>query len=462
MSSNNQVLESPEEVLSTLSRDGKRRWLYPKLATGTLYRYRKLLGYLLIALYIALPFLRVDGKPVLLLDIINREFIVFGKSFFATDTLLFLLLILSILILIIALTAILGRVWCGWGCPQTVYLEFVFRPLEELIEGPPAQRKRRDEAPISFDKLWRKALKYLCFVCIAAVLANAFLAYFIGSDTLLAWMRLSPLQHPTPFGIMIFVTALVTFDFAYFREQMCTIACPYARLQSVLLDRDSRVVGYDSRRGEPRGIGRKREGLGDCVSCNQCVAACPTGIDIRNGLQLECIHCAQCIDACDAVMVKIGKPTGLVRYGSLNEFAGRPARFVRLRTILYFLVFAILVSTFVARIETRSDSRLQILRAAGAPYQLLGDGLVTNHVQLKIINMSPGVKTYSIEVHGTDEIKAVIPDQKFELASKEQRIVSMFINFPPSISNDNVLVRVSISGEESKELPYSLRHPKSE
>jgi cytochrome c oxidase accessory protein FixG len=459
MEGDNQVLESPEEVLSTMTHDGRRRWLYPKIIKGRFFKSRKVLAYFLIALYVLVPFLKVKGKPLLLLDIVGREFVVFGKSFFATDTLLFLLFILSIGLLIIGATAILGRVWCGWACPQTVYLEFVFRPIETLIEGAPNKRRKRDQGMISFDYLWRKILKYSLYIVISALLANAFLAYFIGSDTLLEWIRLSPAAHPVPFGIMIFVTALVLFDFAYFREQMCTIACPYARLQSVLLDKDSVIVGYDSLRGEPRGKGKKREEHGDCIDCHQCVDVCPTGIDIRNGLQLECLHCAQCIDACDSVMEKIGKPLGLIRYSSLSEFRGGILKIFRPRTFLYFLALLILVSTFVYRLASRTDSSAQILRATHEPYRTLNDGLISNHIQVKITNGGESREYYRIEVESIEEVNVVLPVTGVMIDSRKSEIINIFITFSSKVKTDSIDITISSDSTYRKVLNHELRKP---
>lgn len=455
----NQVLESPEEVLSTMTKDGSRRWIYPKVVKGYYHLRRTYLAWFLIFLYIAVPFVKINGKPLLLLDIIKREFVVFGKSFFATDTLLFLLFILSIGLIIIGATAVLGRVWCGWACPQTVYLEFVFRPIETIIEGSPNKRKKRDSEPLSFDKLWRKILKYLIYFSISAVLANAFLAYFIGSEKLLTWIRLSPLENPVPFGIMLFVTFLVVFDFAYFREQMCTIACPYARLQSVLLDKNSLIVGYDVDRGEPRGKGKDRSEKGDCIDCHQCVDVCPTGIDIRQGLQLECLHCTQCIDACDSVMEKIGKPLGLIKYSSLNQFRGGELKLLRPRTFLYFLALCILLSAFTYRLISREDSLVQLLRVSGEPFSILENSEIINHLRVKITNGTTAIETYNISIEPHPDLKAIIPLSELTLDVRKSEVINIMLQFPSDIELNEVKINISSKGNFIKDINYQLKKP---
>ncbi|HIG73313.1 MAG TPA: cytochrome c oxidase accessory protein CcoG, partial [Bacteroidetes bacterium] len=309
------VLDSPEEVLTTLRSDGKRKWMYPSESRGRFWRRRQILGWALIALFVALPIVKIKGKPAVLLDVAAREFTLFGTTFYPTDTLFLMLFGISALVSIALLTALLGRVWCGWGCPQTVYLEFLFRPIERLIEGKENVRQRRDaRKDLTWDKAWRKGAKWTVYLAISAALAHVFVSYFVGWSDLIRWMTGPPTEHWGYFLLMAGTTALVAFDFGVFREQMCTIACPYARFQSVLMDEESMIVSYDPTRGEPRGRGKSRmtkdgQPLGDCVDCFACVRTCPTGIDIRDGIQMECIACTQCIDACDSIMDKTGQFT---------------------------------------------------------------------------------------------------------------------------------------------------------
>ena len=396
------------QVLSTLNADGSRRWLKPKPSPGRFLNRRRIVGYGLIAFFVTLPHLRINGKPPILLDLPAREFTFVGTTLYPTDTLLLALLMLSVFLTIFFLTALFGRVWCGWACPQTVYLELVYRPIERLLEGVPG-RKAKTGA-------WRKPLRFIIYLAISFGLANTFLAYFVGTDNLRQWVFGSPLNHIGPFILVVAITALMLFDFGFFREQLCIVACPYGRFQSVMLDRNSLIITYDPVRGEPRGKKRRkpRQGSdvhlkvvpdepesaqGDCIDCHMCVTTCPTGIDIRDGLQLECINCAQCIDACDSIMDKIGKPRGLIRYGSQAAVLDRkPTRVFRPRTVLYPALIGVLVTAFVVLLATRKDAFVTVLRGPGAPFTLSDDGSVTNPARIKIQNRLPEPQAFTMTV----------------------------------------------------------------
>lgn len=415
------ILESPEAVLATMDREGNRRWLYPTVSKGRYYWQRLALGWGLIVLFVALPIVRINGRPAVLLDFAHREFALFGITFYPTDTFYLLLLGLAALVFVVLLTALLGRVWCGWGCPQTVYLEFVFRPIERWIEGKEHVRARRDAGPWTLDKAGRKAAKWGVYLAISLALAHVFVSYFVGWERLLAWMTGPPTEHWGFFVMMAVTTGLVLFDFGYFREQMCTITCPYARFQSVLLDEDSMIVSYDPNRGEPRARRSKKKiqqeeaglipQLGDCIDCLACVRTCPTGIDIRDGLQMECIACTQCIDACDDIMDAIGKPRGLIRYTSEHELEGVKTRVLRPRTVVYGLLFAALVTMLGVGIATRGAFDVNVARAVGEPFVELPDGTVANRLRFRVRNQTPSAATF--------EIEAVEP------ASAEVRIVGV-------------------------------------
>ena len=387
-------LAPPEQVLATLNPDGTRRWLAPRLAKGRFWRRRRILGYVLIVIFNALPWIPIDGKPAMLLDVVAREFTFFGVTFRPTETVLVVALFLTIFLAVFLMTAIFGRVWCGWGCPQTVYLEFLYRPIERLIEGR-YYTKGRDAVPA-----WRKAVTLAVFFVASLHLAHTFLAYFVGATTVIDWSTSPPSEHPAGFAIVYVVTGLMVFDFASFREQMCTLACPYGRLQSALVDPSSVVIGYDPGRGEPRGKGKrgvqKTAHLGDCVDCKLCVAVCPTGIDIRDGLQMECVQCAECIDACDSVMDRLGMERGLVRYASQVEFDGGERKLVRPRTLFYSIGLAAAALAFLTFLGTRQDTLVDLLRVNNVPFVVLDDGQVSNLVRVRIENRAEQVRTYTL------------------------------------------------------------------
>lgn len=380
---------SNERVLSTLEADGKRRWLNPRLAKGRFLRRRRIVGFALIALFVLLPFVKIGGRPAFLIDLLTREISLFGAVFRPSDGVLLMLLGLSIAVTVFLVTALFGRVWCGWACPQSVYLEHVFRPIERRFAKHPV-------------------IKWAIYVALSFGLANVFLAYFVGVARLEHWVIGSPLEHVGGFMVVVVTTALVLFDFAYFREQTCILACPYGRLQSVLLDRQSLVVGYDPRRGEPRGKPRKKLAVletprGDCVDCGACVQVCPTGIDIRDGLQMECIGCAQCIDACDTVMDKLQKPRGLIRYTSQDRLAGKPGKLLRVRTIAYPAILALVVSTLVIATTTRPTTTVWIDRHQGPSFIALPGGQVASQIRIKLENATDVDRRYRIALAGAPD-----------------------------------------------------------
>lgn len=430
------ILESPEDVLSTLHADGRRRWIYPVPERGRWWKRRWVVAWGLIALFFALPILHIAGKPAVFLDLAHREFTFFGLTLYATDTFLLTLFLLSVFVFIILFTSIAGRVWCGWACPQTVYLEYIYRPIERLIEGKESARRRRNEGPATFDRTRRKIIKFAIYLVISILLAHTFVAYFVSWDNLIHWLTSAPGKHWGYFIMMALTTGLIMFDFGYFREQMCTIACPYARIQSVLLDRDSLIVSYDQTRGEPRGKRNPKaelSGLGDCIDCGACVRTCPTGIDIRQGLQMECITCTQCIDACDRIMTEVGKPIGLIRYTSEQALDGKKTSILRPRSILYTAIFAVLVSAFVYNLLNRSQVDINVGRAVGLPFTMLGEDKVMNRVRFRIQNRSGHEQEFTISVskpHGA-EIKIVGPVE-FEVESGASKRVEAFVIVPKS------------------------------
>jgi cytochrome c oxidase accessory protein FixG len=400
---------STQRVLSTLNQDGTRHWLRPRLARGRFLRRRRMVAWALIALFVALPFLSVGGRPAFLIDLVARELVIVGAVFRPSDAVVLLLLGLTIVLAVFVVTALFGRVWCGWGCPQTVYLEMVFRPIERWLEGTPAQASRLPRLHP------RRLAKWTIYAALAFAVANVFLAYFVGIARLRTWVIASPLDHLAGFMVVMGVTLLMLINFGWFREQTCIVACPYGRLQSVLLDRQSLIVGYDAARGEPRVKPKKRMPVigerGDCVDCSACVAVCPTGIDIRDGLQMECIGCAQCIDACDAVMDKLQRPRHLIGYTSQDQLAGKPRRLLRPRMIVYPSLLAIVGSLLVWSIVARAPAEVTTLRNDGPSFIVLPDGRIASQVRLKIENETAELHRYVVSLYQTKDavLKSALP-----------------------------------------------------
>jgi cytochrome c oxidase accessory protein FixG len=443
-----------------MNEDGSRIVIRPKLFRGKTYRYRLILGLVLIALFVAIPFVELRGKPLILLDIPARHFTLFGRTFLPTDGALLMLLLLAVFVAVIWLTALVGRSWCGWGCPQTVYMELVFRPLEVLFEGNRASQLRLDRQRWSL----RRIAKHLTFLVLSVALGNLFLSYFVGVEALGRWVRASPVEHPTAFATMAVVSLLVFADFAWFREQMCTVVCPYARLQAVLLDPHSLIVGYDRMRGEPRGKGKRREGLGDCVDCANCVLACPTGIDIRDGLQLECIACAQCVDACDGVMQRVRKPTGLIRYGSQRTLEhGQESRIVRPRVIAYPLLIVALVSAMLILGGKNVQAEVTLLRGIGAPFAI-ADGKATNQIRIKVQNRTSSERSYHIELVSRPGIRLIAPENPLRVEAESHETTSVFVAAPIEYFELGLLpveFRITDGNGFERTIPYRLLGPQA-
>jgi len=458
----NAPLRPLRRVLPTLNADGTRYPIRPEPAAGRWHARRRWVGLGLVLLFVALPFVTLNRHPVVLFDLPRREFHLLGRTFLPTDSVLLMILILAIFVSIFWITALLGRAWCGWGCPQTVYLEFIFRPIERWIEGGRSGQIRLDRAGGG----WRRALKFGVFVVLSAALGNLFLSYFVGIEALRRWVSQSPYEHPGPFLVMFATTALVYFDFAYFREQMCTVICPYAKLQSVLLDTHSLIVGYDHGRGDVRGSGKNRDGLGDCIDCGACVRTCPTGIDIRDGLQLECVACAQCMDACDSIMRKIGKPEGLVRYVAQQDLLAVPkaASMRRPRLVMYPLALSgLLAALFFLGKDTRA-AEVTVLRGLAAPFVVGANG-VTNQIRVKVRNRSEVPESYRIELVGAPGLSLVAPENPLHVPAGEQQITSVFVIAPiASFQNGalQVLFVVSAGQRFHEETSYRLLGPKFE
>ena len=381
--------DSYRDSLSTINAAGERVWLYPKQPVGRLYRARKWLSYGLLALLFAGPWLRIGGLPVLLLNLPARKFIIFGQIFWPQDFFILLLATLTFLVFIILFTVVYGRVFCGWVCPQTIFLEMVFRRIEYWLEGDAPQQKALDRAAWDWNKTWRKTTKHILFLLLSFLIANTFLAYIIGTEALVKIVTDVPTSHLSGLAAMVGFTGVFYAVFARFREQVCTIVCPYGRLQGVLLDKDSLVVAYDYQRGEPREKLRKAQArtAGDCIDCHQCVQVCPTGIDIRDGAtQLECTNCTACIDACNSIMTLIDKPQGLIRHASVQGIAtGTPFRLTgRVKALSGVLLGLLLVLTGL--LVSRANVEATVLRTPGQLFQKTTHGTITNLYNISVIN----------------------------------------------------------------------------
>lgn len=383
------------EKQGTIQQDGTRRFVHPADVKGRFTRLRYVVFAVLIGIYLALPFVQINGRPAVFLDVPHRRFFLFGASFNAQDFWLVFFLLSGTGFLLFLVTTLLGRVWCGYACPQTVFLEGIYRRVERLLEGPAQVRIRRNAGSWNLDKIWRKTAKHGLFIGISLFLSHFFLSYFVSLPSMWDMMRGSPAEHPAAFAWSMGMSGLLYLNFAWFREQLCLIVCPYGRLQSLLTDDDTMVIGYDEGRGEPRGK-VSDPAAADCIDCRRCVAVCPTGIDIRNGLQIECIGCAACIDACDEIMDKVQRPRGLIRYDSLNGLAGAKRRFLRPRLGLYAVlgVVGLVVAIFAFRSHEPYEANL--LRLSAAPYVVEGER-VRNSFHIHLVNKRDEPAAFTID-----------------------------------------------------------------
>lgn len=418
--------DSFRDHLATVNETGGRNWIYPKKPSGRYYTARNIVALFLLVFFFSGPFIEINGHPLLMINILERQFVIFGVAFWPQDLHLLVFGMLSFIVGIVLFTTVFGRLFCGWACPQTIFMEMVFRRVEYWIEGDSSSQVRLKNGPWNAEKILKKGSKHIIFYSMAFLISNLFLAYVIGKD---AWFELitdPPSQHIGGLSSMIIFSGVFYGVFAFMREQVCHFVCPYGRMQSVMLDNNSINVMYDYVRGESRAkIGDRKKvetqkatladlgfsedaSFGDCIDCNQCVKVCPMGIDIRNGTQLECVHCTACIDACDEIMDKIDKPRGLIRYSSENAIRSEQRKIITPRVIGYSGVLMILVTVFIFLMGMRSDLETTILRERGTLYQELPDNRYSNIYTVKVIN-----KTF-------DEI-----DYDLELISPSGQIVSL-------------------------------------
>lgn len=410
--------------LSTIDEKGKRIWVYPKAIKGKLYRYRTWVSYLLLLFLFGLPHIYLHGEPLLLFNIMERKFIIFGQIFWPQDFHIFLFAMIAFILFIILFTVVFGRIFCGWICPQTIFLEMVFRKIERWIEGDHIAQKKLDKQKWNASKVFKKTFKHIVFFGISYLVANTFLAYIIGKKELIAIQLDNPAEH---LGGLITITifSLAFYGvFAFLREQVCTNICPYGRFQGVMLDSNTIVVAYDHKRGEPRQKNTKirSSAAGDCIDCNQCVVVCPTGIDIRHGTQLECVNCTACIDACHQVMLSINKPASLIKHASENQISkGLPFVFTaRMKAYTAFLALILVILGIM--IFVRGEVETTVLRSRGQLFTLMNDGRISNLYKYKIVNKTNEEMPIhfklldlkgEIEIIGTKEIM-LHPEQKIE------------------------------------------------
>lgn len=401
--------ETFRDSVGTMDNAGKRKWIFPRKPSGKYTNYRTIVAYFLLAVFFILPFLKINGNPVLLINVIDRQFFIFGQPFFPQDFFILALGAITSIVFIILFTVVFGRIFCGWICPQTIFLEMIFRKIDYLIEGDRNKQMKLDRQEWNSEKIWKRSLKWSIFLIISLIITHWMFMYIVGYQEVFNMIKEGPFNNFTSFLVMIVFTAAFYFTFAWFREQVCTLVCPYGRLQGVLIDKQTINVYYDFKRGEKRskwrkGEDRKAQGKGDCIDCNQCVVVCPTGIDIRNGQQLECINCTACIDACDEVMVKVGLPPGLIRYATEEEIENEaPFKFTG-RMKAYSVVLLLMLGFLGFLLSNRGTMEAKFIKPAGSTY-FVRDGQITNIYNYTFLNKSNKDQLVTIKImepaHGT-------------------------------------------------------------
>lgn len=443
-----QDTEAFRDRIATVDEHGKRIWVYPKKPSGRLYRARTILSIFLLAFLFGAPFIKINGEPLILLNILERKFIIFGLAFWPQDFHLFALAALTLAVFIILFTVVFGRVFCGWICPQTIFMEMVFRKIEYFIEGDAHKQRALNKAPWSPEKFLKKAGKHIIFYAISFLIGNTFLAYIIGVDELYKIVTDPPAQHLAGLSAMVIFSLVFYGVFSWFREQACVIVCPYGRLQGVLLDANSIVVAYDFKRGEPRGRFRKnqpRESQGDCIACGLCEQVCPTGIDIKNGTQLECVNCTACIDACDSVMDRINKPRGLIRYASYNGIKEGTQLRLTPRIIGYSTILLLLISALTFLLANRAPLEATILRTPGVLYQETPDGKVQNLYNIKVVNKTFDRKEITLKLKDRTGELMLVSGQTLPVPEDGLAETAFFVRLPRSeLTRANTIIHIEV------------------
>lgn len=428
--------ESFRDRMPSITEKGKRNWIYAWQPEGKWYNIRSMLSLFYVVLFFSLPFIKIKGNPALQINIVEGKFSILGALFWPQDFFIFGVAMVTMVVFIYLFTMIYGRIFCGWACPQTIFMEMIFRRIEWLIEGNPNKQRALNHSAWTNEKILKKASKHIVFFGLSFVIANFFLMYIIGYNDLLQIIREPVSEHFGGFVAILVFTLAFYVVYAFAREIVCTIICPYGRLQGVLLDKNSIVVAYDYVRGEPRGKGKRpHEGLGDCIDCKQCVVVCPTGIDIRNGTQLECVNCTACIDACNQVMDKVGLSRGLIRYASENEIAeGKQFSFTG-RMKAYTAVLLLLVSGLSFMLATRDDVDVTVMRAKGMLFQEMGADSLSNLYQMTLVNKTHKDVTVQIKVENFPASIKFVGHSELKTAPEGQSEATFFIVLPKSAIN---------------------------
>lgn len=442
--------EAYRDSISLIDKGGDRNWVYPKKPKGPLYSGRTWFSIVLMVLLFTGPLIQYNGHPFVLLNVLDRKFIIFGIPFWPQDMVLFALLMLTFVMFVIVFTVVFGRVWCGWACPQTIFMEMLFRKIEYWIEGDFRAQQKLDAKEWDTEKVVKKTAKHVLFFALSVFIANTFLSYLIGFDEVKKLVIDGPMEHLGKFTSLIIFSTVFYFVFAKFREIICIVVCPYGRLQGLMLDKNSIVVAYDYLRGEPRGHKKKgaEQNIGDCVDCHRCVQVCPTGIDIRNGTQLECINCTACIDECNDVMVKIDRPKGLIKYASQEQITTGKTKRLSARSIAYSVILLVLVSVLSYLLITRKDVDSTILRTPGMLHQVQNDGTISNMYNFEVLNKTFNNQPVEIKVISPKMATLKMVDREsssFNLGEDELVKGSFFIKIPQeNIKTNTTKVQVEV------------------
>ena len=417
------------DKVATVDQKGKRIWVFPLKTGGRLYNARTLASIIYLAAFFGLPFARVNGHPVFLINILERRFILFGQIFWPQDFFIFALGMVVFIVFVALFTVVFGRIFCGWACPQTVFMEMVFRKIEYWIEGDAPEQKMLAKAPWNTDKVLKRTSKWTAFWLVSFIISNTFLAYIIGVDELKKLITEPLSAHLGTFIALSVFTTVFFFVYLWMREQICTVICPYGRMQGVLLDRDSIIVAYDYKRGETRGKFHKNEErtIGDCIDCAQCVKVCPTGIDIRNGTQLECVNCTACIDACNNMMAAVGLPAGLIRYASENNIAKKRAWHMTWRMKSYSIVMCLLLGVLVWLLSTRTDVGVTLLRTPGQLFQEQPNNQMSNLYNYKLLNKTFKDKEVKLKPENFEGTIKLVGEEKLVIPKDGYTSGTMFI-----------------------------------